>query len=83
MKCPVCSAQAPAPAENPHRPFCSLRCKQVDLGRWVTGAYAIPGPPAEELLVDGFGELDPDDVANALDGSGPSPWALREKDDDR
>jgi endogenous inhibitor of DNA gyrase (YacG/DUF329 family) len=25
------------------RPFCSARCKAVDLGRWLTGAYTIPG----------------------------------------
>jgi endogenous inhibitor of DNA gyrase (YacG/DUF329 family) len=40
-----------------HRPFCSARCKDVDLGRWLKGAYRIPteekpepgeGPPEEE-----------------------------------
>jgi uncharacterized protein len=37
--CPICdkpSAQAAAP-------FCSRRCKDVDLNRWLSGAYAIPG----------------------------------------
>ena len=29
------------------RPFCSVRCADVDLGRWFGGAYAIPGPPPE------------------------------------
>jgi endogenous inhibitor of DNA gyrase (YacG/DUF329 family) len=28
-------------------PFCSSRCADVDLGRWLTGQYVIPGPPAE------------------------------------
>ena len=32
------------------RPFCSQRCADVDLGRWLTGAYAIP---AEETVEDG------------------------------
>jgi endogenous inhibitor of DNA gyrase (YacG/DUF329 family) len=30
------------PSVAEHRPFCSARCRQVDLGRWLTGAYAIP-----------------------------------------
>ena len=41
--CPVCGKPA-----SPHtRPFCSPRCADVDLGRWFTGAYAIPAPPPE------------------------------------
>lgn len=36
--CPICSENA-APA---YRPFCSKRCADVDLGRWITGRYAIP-----------------------------------------
>ena len=28
--------------ENPFAPFCSARCADVDLGRWLTGQYAIP-----------------------------------------
>jgi endogenous inhibitor of DNA gyrase (YacG/DUF329 family) len=34
--------------ENPSVPFCSPRCKAVDLGKWFTGAYRVPGPPAAE-----------------------------------
>ncbi len=30
------------------KPFCSKRCADVDLGRWLTGAYAIPAAPVEE-----------------------------------
>ena len=36
-KCPVCKAAT----ETKWRPFCSKRCADVDLGRWVTGGYAI------------------------------------------
>ncbi|KAA2211742.1 DNA gyrase inhibitor YacG [Teichococcus oryzae] len=42
-RCPVCGKSA----ASPFRPFCSQRCKQVDLGRWLSGSYAIPGTPAE------------------------------------
>lgn len=41
--CPVCGK----PSQPETRPFCSARCKQIDLGRWLNGDYAIPGPPAE------------------------------------
>jgi endogenous inhibitor of DNA gyrase (YacG/DUF329 family) len=41
------------PASPRHRPFCSPRCAQIDLGRWLKGNYRIPtdeiptdGPPA-------------------------------------
>lgn len=37
-RCPVCGRRASEQA----RPFCSPRCAQVDLGRWLSGAYAIP-----------------------------------------
>ncbi|MCC7320849.1 MAG: DNA gyrase inhibitor YacG [Rubellimicrobium sp.] len=42
--CPVCGR----PADPRARPFCSTRCADVDLGRWLGGAYAIPAgaPPA-------------------------------------
>lgn len=39
--CPVCGR----PAVAGHRPFCSRRCAEVDLGRWLTGRYAIPAAP--------------------------------------
>jgi endogenous inhibitor of DNA gyrase (YacG/DUF329 family) len=41
-ECPICGK--PAGAE--FRPFCSRRCADVDLGRWLKGGYAIPGAPA-------------------------------------
>ena len=37
-KCPICGA----PTEQQYRPFCSRRCADVDLSRWLRGAYAIP-----------------------------------------
>ena len=42
--CPVCGR----PADPAARPFCSPRCRSVDLGRWLGGTYAIPGPPETE-----------------------------------
>ena len=46
LKCPVCGKPAAAPesvtGEPSAYPFCSERCKLVDLGRWLDGAYQIP-----------------------------------------
>lgn len=41
--CPICAA--PAAADS--APFCSVRCKDDDLRRWLAGAYRIPGEPAD------------------------------------
>jgi endogenous inhibitor of DNA gyrase (YacG/DUF329 family) len=42
--CPVCSR----PAVEAHKPFCSARCKDVDLNRWLGGVYAVPGKTVDE-----------------------------------
>ena len=44
MPCPICQREPDAK----FRPFCSRRCADVDLGRWLTGAYVIPAPPEED-----------------------------------
>lgn len=44
-RCPVCRRVA---TDARFRPFCSARCRQVDLGRWLSGDYAIPAGPEEE-----------------------------------
>ena len=40
--CPICRQPAAAPASNPAFPFCSDRCKVIDLSKWLGGDYAIP-----------------------------------------
>lgn len=47
-KCPVCG-KAMVPA---YRPFCSKRCADVDLARWLRGDYVIPGAPLDDLASD-------------------------------
>jgi len=42
--CPHCGRPA-AWEGNPWRPFCSERCRMIDLGRWASGEYRIPGEP--------------------------------------
>ena len=43
-RCPICRK----PTVKAHRPFCSKRCADVDLGRWLKGGYVVPGDPADE-----------------------------------
>lgn len=37
-RCPICGK----PTDQAMRPFCSRRCSDIDLGRWLSGSYAIP-----------------------------------------
>lgn len=55
MTCPICSKDT----HPDYRPFCSRRCADVDLARWLTGAYAIPSDDPEDLQ-EAEEALDPD-----------------------
>lgn len=44
-KCAVCEAR---PIDPKYKPFCSKRCADVDLSRWLKGGYAIPGQPSDQ-----------------------------------
>jgi hypothetical protein len=53
--CPVCKRPVPEGAHlAAHRPFCSQRCRTIDLGSWLTGAYRISRPVEEEDLDEGL-----------------------------
>jgi endogenous inhibitor of DNA gyrase (YacG/DUF329 family) len=47
VRCPTCKNKTTW-EENPWRPFCSERCKLIDLGRWASGEYKIEGEPVSE-----------------------------------
>jgi len=53
--CPVCK-NITTWEENPFRPFCSERCKLIDLGAWASGEYGIPGSAEDEKDQAGQGE---------------------------
>jgi uncharacterized protein len=42
VNCPRCGAPVRWGAESPFRPFCSERCKMIDLGAWAAESYRIP-----------------------------------------
>lgn len=55
MPCPVCNK----PANAPFKPFCSKRCSDIDLGKWLKGDYSVPvvemdDLPDEELPDENF-----------------------------
>jgi len=43
-KCALCGR----PQDQAYRPFCSKRCANIDLGRWLKGGYSIPSRPEDE-----------------------------------
>ena len=47
VSCPACNAAVPWSASSPYRPFCSERCKLMDLGAWATEKYRIAKPHEE------------------------------------
>lgn len=57
--CPICKRSTPEPDDNPTRPFCSDRCKLVDLGNWLGDGYRIdqdaPPVPIPRPREDGPG----------------------------
>ncbi|MBK4217347.1 DNA gyrase inhibitor YacG [Paracoccus caeni] len=48
MACPICGK----PGAEKYRPFCSKRCADIDLGRWLKGSYVIPGTPLDDISSD-------------------------------
>ncbi|EDZ46614.1 DNA gyrase inhibitor YacG [Leisingera daeponensis] len=50
MSCPICGGES----QKSFRPFCSKRCADIDLGKWLTGVYSVPSQ-------------DPEDIENALE----------------
>ena len=55
MSCPICRDET----DQRYRPFCSRRCADVDLARWMNGGYAVPSE-------------DPQDIAAAQDAALPN-----------
>jgi endogenous inhibitor of DNA gyrase (YacG/DUF329 family) len=58
-KCPICSRAT----DTKYRPFCSRRCADVDLSRWLRGSYAIPDA----------GESEDGDESADSEGATPAP----------
>ncbi len=48
VRCPQCGGESLWAPENKWRPFCSERCKQIDLGAWASESYRINGQVSDE-----------------------------------
>ena len=56
LRCPIC--KKPVKSTDPDVPFCSDRCRLIDLGKWASGQYVISSPvtDAEESIQEGTPE---------------------------
>ncbi len=52
VACPTCGKKVEWTPANKFRPFCSERCKQIDLGAWAEEKYTIPGAAADDKQDD-------------------------------
>ncbi|GIL17651.1 MAG: DNA gyrase inhibitor YacG [Oligoflexia bacterium] len=50
VKCPHCKKETEYSPENPYRPFCSERCRLIDLGMWASEEYRVPSQ--EKISID-------------------------------
>ena len=57
VRCPICKKEVKSASQD--FPFCSDRCRTIDLGKWASGGYVISSPvtDAEESIQD----IDPED----------------------
>ena len=53
VSCPTCGKKVAWLPINRFRPFCSERCKLIDLGAWAAEEHSIPGDPLEDELFSG------------------------------
>jgi endogenous inhibitor of DNA gyrase (YacG/DUF329 family) len=44
VRCPACDGPSVYSTANPFRPFCSQRCKNLDLGAWASESFRVPDP---------------------------------------
>lgn len=53
--CPICGGEVKPRAANKAHPFCSARCKSIDLGKWLSEEYRVPGPETDDALPSASG----------------------------
>jgi hypothetical protein len=56
VSCPTCQRPVEWSPDSPYRPFCSERCKLIDLGAWASEKHVIPGEEIPTVQGDGGGE---------------------------
>ena len=74
VNCPTCKKPMEWDSSNPDRPFCSERCRLIDLGAWANEEYQISKPSGAEVRPDL--EMDPElaeEMLHQLEQSGEPP----------
>jgi endogenous inhibitor of DNA gyrase (YacG/DUF329 family) len=54
LRCPIC--RSIVPIDDPNVPFCSDRCRAIDLGKWASGAYRISSPILDPEVMEDIDE---------------------------
>lgn len=62
VNCPTCAKPVEWRPENAYRPFCSERCKRIDLGAWANEEYRVPGTGSAPGGADGGDALGADEA---------------------
>lgn len=70
IKCPTCGKPTLFSPQNASRPFCSERCKLIDLGAWAEEKYAIPVAPAVDIDAESESGDDEGSDESGLDDDG-------------
>jgi uncharacterized protein len=72
LRCPTCRAIVLRSDE--HFPFCSDRCRLIDLGKWASGAYKISSPVFDpELLEESASEMNKSQMSKTREDDSDSP----------
>jgi endogenous inhibitor of DNA gyrase (YacG/DUF329 family) len=75
IRCPICRKELEVPDDHPSRPFCSPRCKKIDLGNWLDEKYRLPRPLLPEDLegadLSELGLSEEELLGKLLERSGP------------
>ena len=61
VPCPTCGTPAPFAASNRWRPFCTERCRSVDLGAWASERFRVAADPPEDEGAEGLPSQPPPD----------------------
>ena len=80
MRCPICREAAGSRSENATFPFCSERCRLIDLGNWLGESYRVPDvDEVDEVDDEEPAKAGEDDDREAATPGASSPSARRDK----
>jgi hypothetical protein len=72
LHCPIC--KKPVPLDSPEVPFCSARCRTIDLGKWASGDYKITSPILDPDLLESFDQADLERASRQQHPTDESKW---------